>query len=90
MFRFTVPVLWDKKTGAIVNNESSEIIRIFNSAFNHLLPAENASLDFYPEDLRAKIDELNDWIYPGINSQCHISAPFFDIFQVGAIFLILV
>lgn len=68
--RFTVPLLWDKKAKAIVNNESSEIIRIFNTAFNHLLPKEYAELDLYPESLRAKIDELNEWIYPNINSAC--------------------
>ncbi|KAG2361831.1 glutathione S-transferase [Suillus spraguei] len=47
--RFTVPVLWDKKLDTIVNNESSEIIRIFNTAFNHLLPADKAAIDIYPE-----------------------------------------
>ncbi|KZT69202.1 glutathione S-transferase [Daedalea quercina L-15889] len=61
--RFTVPVLYDKKTETIVNNESSEIIRIFNSAFNHLLPADKAKFDLYPEHLRKEIDELNTWVY---------------------------
>ncbi|KAF5329963.1 hypothetical protein D9611_010448 [Ephemerocybe angulata] len=66
--RFTVPVLWDKKNETIVNNESSEIIRIFNSAFNHLLPAEKAAVDLYPEELRGEIDAVNDWIYSSINN----------------------
>ncbi|KAH0581306.1 hypothetical protein H2248_012402 [Termitomyces sp. 'cryptogamus'] len=66
--RFTVPVLWDKKTHMIVNNESSEIIRIFNTAFNHLVPSDKAALDYYPANLRAQIDELNAWIYPNINN----------------------
>ncbi|KAI0034667.1 glutathione S-transferase [Vararia minispora EC-137] len=66
--RFTVPVLWDKKTSTIVNNESSEIIRMFNSAFDHLLPADKAALDFYPEDLRKQIDEVNAWVYDDINN----------------------
>ncbi|KAG6889132.1 hypothetical protein C0995_003492 [Termitomyces sp. Mi166 len=66
--RFTVPVLWDKKTHTIVNNESSEIIRIFNTAFNHLIPPEKAALDYYPTNLREQIDELNAWIYPNINN----------------------
>ncbi|KAJ2925371.1 hypothetical protein H1R20_g11664, partial [Candolleomyces eurysporus] len=66
--RFTVPVLWDKKNQTIVNNESSEIIRIFNTAFNHLIPAEKASADLYPAELRAEIDSHNDWIYPAINN----------------------
>ncbi|KAF9018119.1 hypothetical protein BDZ89DRAFT_1074144 [Hymenopellis radicata] len=66
--RFTVPILWDKKLHTIVNNESSEIIRIFNTAFNDIIPADKAALNLYPEDLRAEIDSLNDWIYPNINN----------------------
>ncbi|KAF7764046.1 hypothetical protein Agabi119p4_8583 [Agaricus bisporus var. burnettii] len=66
--RFTVPLLYDKKLDTIVNNESSEIIRMFNSAFNHLLPADKAALDFYPEKLRSDIDEVNSWVYPDINN----------------------
>ncbi|PCH35107.1 glutathione S-transferase [Wolfiporia cocos MD-104 SS10] len=66
--RFTVPVLWDKRTQTIVNNESSEIIRMFNSAFNDLLPADKAALDFYPENLRAQIDEVNEWVYDTVNN----------------------
>ena len=63
--RFTVPVLYDKHQKVIVNNESSEIIRMLNSEFNDLckLP-EQAALDLYPEHLRAEVDALNDWIYP--------------------------
>lgn len=63
--RVTVPVLWDKKTQSIVNNESSEIIRIFNAQFNGLTGNE---LDFYPEDKRAAIDEINDFVYHNINN----------------------
>lgn len=65
--RFTVPVLWDKKNHTIVNNESSEIIRIFNSSLDHLLPEEVQGVTFYPENLRPKIDEINGWIYDQIN-----------------------
>ena len=62
--RFTVPALWDKKTKTIVNNESSEIIRMFNSEFGELCKTpEQRALDFYPEKLRAEIDSLNEWIY---------------------------
>lgn len=61
-----MPVLWDTKTSTIVNNESSEIIRMFNSNFNHL--ASNPSLDLYPEALQGAIDSANDWIYPTINN----------------------
>ena len=63
--RATVPVLWDRKTGTIVNNESAEIVRMFNSGFGDLA---DKTVDLYPEDLRAEIDTLNDWIYPNLNN----------------------
>ncbi len=63
--RVTVPVLWDKKRHLIVNNESSEIIRMFNSAFDVLTDVRT---DFYPTALRAEIDRLNDVIYPTVNN----------------------
>lgn len=66
--RFTVPILWDKQKGTIVNNESSEIIRIFNTAFNDQLPEAKAKIDIYPESLRAQIDEVNEWVYDSVNS----------------------
>jgi glutathionyl-hydroquinone reductase len=66
--RFTVPVLWDKKQHTIVNNESSEIIRILNSEFNAIIPEEKARLDFYPGELRKDIDGVNEWVYDQINS----------------------
>ena len=62
--RFTVPVLWDKKTKTIVNNESSEILRMLNSEFNEFCATdEQRAIDLYPESLRKEIDELNEWIY---------------------------
>lgn len=65
----TVPVLWDKKEETIVNNESSEIIRILNSAFNHLIDDEEArALDFYPEEKRSDIDVINSKVYESINN----------------------
>ena len=63
--RVTVPVLWDKQTETIVSNESSEIIRMFNSAFNHLT---GNSGDYYPQALHEKIDTVNDRIYETINN----------------------
>ncbi|EED30639.1 glutathione S-transferase, C-terminal domain [gamma proteobacterium NOR5-3] len=63
--RVTVPVLWDKQSGTIVNNESSEIIRILGSAFNHIT---GNLLDLYPKALRQDIDNWNDRIYPAINN----------------------
>ena len=65
----TVPVLWDKKTQTIVNNESSEIIRIFNTAFNHLIEDDEArKLDLYPQDKRNEIDLVNKKVYDNINN----------------------
>jgi len=66
--RCTVPIVWDNERKTIVSNESSEIIRFFNSCFNEFLPAETKDLDFYPEKLRKEIDELNEWVYDTINN----------------------
>ena len=63
--RVTVPVLWDKQTGTIVSNESSEIIRMFNSAFDGLT---GNTQDFYPEELRREIDEVNKRVYDTLNN----------------------
>ncbi|MBI3907399.1 MAG: glutathione S-transferase family protein [Pseudomonas fluorescens] len=63
--RVTVPVLWDKQQKRIVNNESSEIIRMFNGAFDDLTGND---LDFYPAPLRGEIDALNERIYPAVNN----------------------
>jgi putative glutathione S-transferase len=60
-----VPVLWDKKLKRIVSNESAEIIRMFNSAFDDLTGND---LDFYPAPLRGEIDALNERIYPAVNN----------------------
>ena len=59
--RFTVPVLWDKKTETIVNNESSEIIRMFNAAFDSILDDKYKGVSYYPEELKKEIDDLNEW-----------------------------
>lgn len=63
--RVTVPILWDKKTETIVNNESSEIIRMFNTAFDDI--GANYG-DYYPSALRAEIDTLNQRIYNSVNN----------------------
>ena len=63
--RVTVPVLWDKKQRTIVSNESAEIIRMFNSAFNELTGNDD---DYYPEPLRPSIDALNTRIYDTVNN----------------------
>ncbi|MEB6540744.1 glutathione S-transferase family protein [Serratia plymuthica] len=63
--RVTVPVLWDKQQQTIVSNESADIIRMFNSAFDGVGARAG---DYYPNDLRGKIDELNGWIYDQVNN----------------------
>ncbi|MBD3884055.1 glutathione S-transferase family protein [Phormidium tenue FACHB-886] len=63
--RVTVPVLWDKQTNTIVNNESRQIIRMLNSEFNEFA---NSAVDFYPEHLRLAIEQTQDAIYQPINN----------------------
>jgi putative glutathione S-transferase len=85
--RVTVPVLWDTRQNRIVSNESAEIIRMFNSAFDGLT---GNRLDLYPERLRAQIDTLNEQVYPAVNngvyragfatSQSAYEAAFDDVF----------
>tara|TARA_R110002124_G_scaffold9863_6_gene50436 strand:+ start:12072 stop:13031 length:960 start_codon:yes stop_codon:yes gene_type:complete len=63
--RVTVPVLWDKQTQSIVSNESADIIRMFNSAFNEFTGND---MDYYPVALREQIDTINDRVYDAINN----------------------
>ena len=63
--RATVPVLWDKKTNTIVNNESADILRMLNSAFAELVPND---IDLYPSELADDIDILNTMIYTNLNN----------------------
>lgn len=64
--RVTVPVLWDTETGRVVNNESSDVIRMLGSAFDEV--AHAPELDLYPVALRARIDALNERIYATVNN----------------------
>lgn len=64
--RVTVPILWDRETRTIVSNESADIIRMFNSAFDTLEGVE--TLDFYPQHLREEIDQVNERIYHTVNN----------------------
>lgn len=68
--RVTVPILWDKQTETIVSNESSEIIRMFNTAFNHLT---HDTSDYYPAQLRNQIDSVNSRVYDTINNGVYLS-----------------
>ena len=63
--RVTVPVLWDKQRNTIVNNESADIIRMLNSAFNAFSPSD---ADYYPADLRSEIDAVNKRVYARVNN----------------------
>jgi glutathionyl-hydroquinone reductase len=63
--RVTVPVLWDRKSKTVVNNESSEILRMFNDAFDAMA---EPSIDLYPADRRDEIDAVNDFVYKHINN----------------------
>ncbi|TNE71504.1 MAG: glutathione S-transferase family protein, partial [Gammaproteobacteria bacterium] len=65
--RVTVPVLWDSRQETIVSNESADIIRMFNSAFNGLEGVRD-DLDFYPAACRADIDRVNNWVYHTVNN----------------------
>ena len=63
--RVTIPVLWDKKQNVMVSNESAEIIRMFNTAFDDIGAAPG---DYYPEALRAEIDRINANVYDNVNN----------------------
>jgi putative glutathione S-transferase len=65
--RATVPVLWDKKMETIVSNESADIIRMLNSAFDDIVGVDN-TLDFYPPDLHSEIDAINETVYENVNN----------------------
>lgn len=63
--RVTVPVLWDTQQETIINNESADIIRIFNFAFNDFI---DDNINFYPDDLKDEINKINDFVYTSINN----------------------
>ena len=67
---YSVPVLWDKKTNQIVNNESEDIMRMLNTAFDDLLPKGSLQhvLNFYPAHLQSQIEEISSWMIPDLNN----------------------
>ena len=81
--RFTIPTLYDKKQMKIVSNESSEIIRMLYYSFDNLLPQQHRTVDLFPESLRTKIEETNDWTYNDINNGVYKSG--FATFVVFAL-----
>lgn len=66
--RYSVPVLWDTKMGTIVNNESLELLRDLPAAFESLLPKDLAQITLYPQDLRADIDRIGEWMQRDLNT----------------------
>jgi putative glutathione S-transferase len=70
--RVTVPVLWDERANTLVNNESSELVRMLDDDWRPL--HTRASPRWYPEAHRAEIDAINAWIYPSINNACTAAA----------------
>lgn len=66
--RYSVPVLWDKKTNRMVNNESLEVLRILNTGFDSILPEEYKKRDYCPEHLRREIDEIGKWMQDDLNT----------------------
>ena len=66
--RFTVPTLFDKKQNTIVSNESSEIIRMFYTAFDDIIDSKYRDIHLLPDSLKAQIEETNEWTYNDINN----------------------
>jgi putative glutathione S-transferase len=64
--RYSVPVLWDRRTGRIVNNESADVVRILDEDFTAL--AEHPEVDLYPQEARAEIDAINERVYDTVNN----------------------
>lgn len=69
--RYLVPMLWDKVSGRVVNNEDDDIMAMFNSSFDVF--AKNPEVDMYPEARRADIDSVMTWLYPGLSNGVYIA-----------------
>lgn len=66
--RFTVPIVWDKKTETIVSNESSDIVRFLYTAFDDLIDEKYKGVTYYPEAMQKDIDSINEWVYDTVNN----------------------
>ncbi len=80
--KVTVPTLWDSKTRRIVNNESSEIIRMLNSEFEDIA---SDGADFYPKPMRAEIDRLNEMIYANVNNGVYRRSRLASVSHAGSL-----
>ena len=85
--RFTVPTLYDVKQQKIVSNESSEIIRMFYTEFDDILPEKYKSVDLYPEKLRDQIEETNGWTYDTVNNGVYKSGFATYVLQSSLIYI---
>lgn len=85
--KYSVPLLWDKKTKRIVNNESAEMLRWLPDAFNSLLPESASKIDLYPAPLRKQIDEITPWMQDLINTGVYKAgfAPNQEAYEAGVV-----
>ncbi|EKD14560.1 glutathione transferase [Drepanopeziza brunnea f. sp. 'multigermtubi' MB_m1] len=85
--RYSVPVVWDKKTNRLVNNESLEILRNWNTGFDSILPDEYKNRDYYPARLREKIDEIGAWMQADLNTGVYKAgfAPTQDLYDENVV-----
>lgn len=72
--RSTVPIIWDEELKTVVNNESAEIIRMLNEGFDEFLPQDKKGVNYYPQELRKEIDELNSWVYDTVSESENLSS----------------
>lgn len=82
-----MPLLWDKKTETIINNESAEIVQMFSSAFNSLVDDKYTAVDINPSQFKKDIEEFNTWIYNNITTEFSKFNGKKDIWQILVYYL---